>query len=554
MRRRPTDAEVAVPGGPVAPGTAHPGGALPCEQATGPDPDVRSVARGGAANILSAACSAAVNVGLALLAARGVSAEAAGAFFATTSVFLIVARVCDLGSSTGLVYHLSRSRALGQETVIGRYLGIGIVPIVLLATVAGAVLFVLAPQVGALIGDDPGETAGYVRAVAVFVPVAVLSDACISATRGMGSMRATALVEQVLRPLLQTALAVIAIAVGGGLALTVAWAAPYVVSAALAWWWLSRLQQSALRRHREADGAVPRPSAAGYWRYTAPRAVGAAAQVALQRLDIVLVASLLGAEEAALYTAATRFVVLGQLFGTAISFAVAPALGVAIARGDRAGAGRLFRTATTWLVLLTWPIHLGVAVLSPLLLRMFGPGYEAGTPVVVILCFAMLCATGVGSVDTVLLMAGRTTWSLGNTVLALAANIAVDLLLIPRIGIAGAAVGWATAIVIANLLALAQVSRSPGLHPFDRAWVTAAGLAAVCIGLVPAGFLWVGGGHPVARVFGLTVGVGLFAGGCWRARATLRLPELLALRHRSRLLSAGSAGTSGATSAPEGSR
>src|SRR5215218_810455 len=155
MRRRPTDAEVAVPGGPVAPGTAHPGGALPCEQATGPDPDVRSVARGGAANILSAACSAAVNVGLALLAARGVSAEAAGAFFATTSVFLIVARVCDLGSSTGLVYHLSRSRALGLETVIGRYLGIGIVPIVLLATVAGAVLFVLAPQVGALIGDDP---------------------------------------------------------------------------------------------------------------------------------------------------------------------------------------------------------------------------------------------------------------------------------------------------------------------------------------------------------------------------------------------------------------
>jgi O-antigen/teichoic acid export membrane protein len=528
MRRRPTDAEVAVPGGPVAPGTAHPGGALPCEQATGPDPDVRSVARGGAANILSAACSAAVNVGLALLAARGVSAEAAGAFFATTSVFLIVARVCDLGSSTGLVYHLSRARALGQETVIGRYLAIGIVPIVLLATVAGAVLFVLAPLVGALIGDDPGETAGYVRAVAVFVPVAVLSDACISATRGMGSMRATALVEQVLRPLLQTALAVIAIAVGGGLALTVAWAAPYVVSAALAWWWLSRLQQSALRRHREADGAVPRPSAAGYWR--------------------------LGAEEAALYTAATRFVVLGQLFGTAISFAVAPALGVAIARGDRAGAGRLFRTATTWLVLLTWPIHLGVAVLSPLLLRVFGPGYEAGTPVVVILCLAMLCATGVGSVDTVLLMAGRTTWSLGNTVLALAANIAVDLLLIPRIGIAGAAVGWATAIVIANLLALAQVSRSPGLHPFDRAWVTAAGLAAVCIGLVPAGFLWVGGGHPVARVFGLTVGVGLFAGGCWRARATLRLPELLALRHRSRLLSAGSAGTSGATSAPEGSR
>ena len=80
--------------------------------------------------------------------------------------------------------------------------------------------------------------------------------------------------------------------------------------------------------------------------------------------------------EAAIYTAATRFLVVGQLVGQSFSQAVQPMLGAALARQDRAGGDRLYRTATCWLVLIAWPFYLTFAVLGPEILRLFGPVYD----------------------------------------------------------------------------------------------------------------------------------------------------------------------------------
>ena len=44
----------------------------------------------------------------------------------------------------------------------------------------------------------------------------------------------------------------------------------------------------------------------------------------------------------------------------------------------------------------------------------------------------------------------------------------LDLVLIPRIGILGAAIGWASGIVATNLLAVLQVGISLKIHPFGR--------------------------------------------------------------------------------------
>ena len=56
---------------------------------------------------------------------------------------------------------------------------------------------------------------------------------------------------------------------------------------------------------------------------------------------------------------------------------------------------------------------------------------------------AMLVATAVGPVDIVLLMSGKSLWNLLNTAVAVTANIVLNLLLIPHLGITGAAIAWA---------------------------------------------------------------------------------------------------------------
>jgi O-antigen/teichoic acid export membrane protein len=498
-----------------------------------PPAQLRSLARGGGLNLVSSACSATANIGLVIVVTRGLSPVEAGVFFAATSMFLVATRISGLGTSTGLVYFFARSRALHRTGDLGRWLRIGLVPVAVVATLIALAMLHLAPQLAATFRpQDPSAATDLLRALAIFIPVAALSDSLLAATRGTGTMRPSALVEQLGRPALQLLLVLVAVGVGSGTAF--AWALPYVPAAVLAWIWLRRL--TARLAPEEAGSVAGAPVGAereagepigAFWRFTWPRAVTSVAQIALQRLDIILIAAIRGPAEAAVYTAATRFLVVGQLVGQAFTQAVQPMLAGALARRDLAAAQRLYRTGTCWLVLIAWPLYLSFALLAPAIMQVFGSQYAGGASVVVLLTLVMLVATGCGMVDTVLNMAGRTTWNLANVLLALAVNVTVDLLLIPRLGIEGAAIGWAAAILTNNLLPLAQVNRSLRLHPLGRGTLTAMALAVACFGVLP-GIVRVADGNAVWVAGSLVVGALLYVPACWRFRRVLDLTALLA--------------------------
>jgi O-antigen/teichoic acid export membrane protein len=493
---------------------------------------LRSLARGGALNLVASAFGAITGIGLVVIVTRGLSPTDAGVFFTATSIFLVVARICELGSSTGLVYFLSRSRALGRPEQMRSWLRAGLVPIAVVSVVLSISMIVAAPALARLF-DQTGDSAAadVLRLLAVFVPVAAVNEAFLGATRGTGTMRTTALLEQIARPTLQMLLILLAIAAGTRPEL--AWALPYVPAALVAGVWLRRRVSRPAGEQDEGAGAGGgaagrRSTAAEFWRFTAPRSVTSIAQIALQRLDIILIAAILGPVEAALYTAATRFLVVGQLAGQSLTLAVQPKLAAALARRDLGTSRTLYQTSTCWLVLVAWPLYLSFAVLAPHVLRLFGPQYTTGATVVVILMLTMLVATGCGTVDSVLYMAGRTLWHLGNVLLALAVNVTVDLLLIPQLGIEGAAIGWAAAILVNNLLPLGQVIGAVRLHPLGAGSLTAMALALACFGLLPGAALLLNGQLPWV-VVALFVGAVLYVGGCWRFRRVLDVDALLAV-------------------------
>ena len=97
---------------------------------------------------------------------------------------------------------------------------------------------------------------------------------------------------------------------------------------------------------------------------------------------VALVVAILGPVQAALYAAATRFLVVGQLSNQAISVALQPRLSAALARRDLDEAGMLYRTTTGWLVLTTWPLYLLVGAFPAALLGIFGHKYASATDVV----------------------------------------------------------------------------------------------------------------------------------------------------------------------------
>jgi O-antigen/teichoic acid export membrane protein len=516
--------------------------------------DLGEVARGGMLNLAGAGAAAFATVGVTVVVTRHFSQPVAGAFFTATSLFLILESISGLSAYNGAVYFIARLRSLGEERRISVLLRAAIIPVAVASVlVAAAVMITAGPLAHALLGGHlgrngatPAALQGALRALAVALPFAALTDTFLGASRGYRNMLPTVTVDRIGRNALQLGGVLAAAAAGSAALLAPLWAAAYLPAAAVAALWLIQIRHSpgkhaSPRRRtttapsRLAAGLTGRQAARlagqgmanatprGFWRFTAPRALATLAQIIIQRLDIVLVGIFLGPAEAAIYTAATRFLVAGQFGNAAISMAAQPRFTELFAIGDRRGANAVYQATTGWLVCLTWPIYLLALVFSRQVLAIFGHSYQAGTAVMVILGISMLVATACGQVDMVLTTTGRSSWSLGNGLLAVCVNVAVNLVLIPRYGITGAAISWAAAIAITNLLPLIQVAMVVRVHPFGRAFVTAALLSTVSFLLIPLGLRAVAGAGGIVSLASAAAGTIVMLAGMWRFSEVLQL-------------------------------
>jgi O-antigen/teichoic acid export membrane protein len=504
---------------------------------------IDKVARGGFFNLAGSVVSALVTMAFTVVITHGLSQTSAGTFFALSALFNLAFTMACLGVPTGIVYFISRYRAQDRVELLRPTMIAALVPVVTVGLLIGAAGLVLAhPLAEVFIGHDSAAAVDCVRVLSVFIVAASVNDVLMGSTRGYGVMRPLVFIDRLGRPILELVLIGLVVLVGWRTAAWVglAWAGPYLPAALVFLLWSRQLGRRTVRRSTAVRGLRPgdlppvswRAQLRPFWRFTLPRTVGSIAQMVLQRADVVLIGAILGPVQAAIYTAATRFLVFGQLGGGAISSTIQPRISALLAKNDRAGAAELYRIATVWLMLLTWPIYLLFAVFSTDLLRIFGRGYAVGDNVIIILSLAMLVATACGAVDVVLVMAGHSAWTMTNSLCALAVDLVLNIVLIPRIGIVGAALAWAAAILINNLAPLTELALWLRLHPFGRATVIAAGLPAVCFAAIPL-VVRVSLGHRLgAEIGAAAVGAIVYLAGLWTFREPLQLAALASIRRR----------------------
>lgn len=442
----------------------------------------RGIAWAGAVNLVGGAIGSVVGLLLAAIVGRHLGTVGAGTYFLVVAVFMIVSSVAELGADTGLVRYVSAARARGRAADVPRLVRLALGPVV----VGGTLVVALAAAAAATYPQlfDPLPTS-FVLVAASTAVLSSLLAVILAVVRGLGGVLAYPLLQGIGLPVLRLVGVGLAVLAGWGVVgILGAWLAPVAIVLAGAAAVAVRLTV------RHAGGLTPAPARpadhrrlrAEFWSFSAVRGVSAAVEILLEWIDVLLVGALTSPEQAGIYAVVTRCARAGEVIQSAARVAVGPQISAAMARGDLAAAREIYSLVTAAMIWLAWPLFLLLAIFGDAVLSLFGPGFADGAVSLAVLCVAMAIAAAAGTVQTILLMGGRSSWQLADKTMALVLNIVLDLVLIPLWGIEGAALAWAITIVADTGVVVWQVQRLMGVRPRGGHLAVAAGLPVVVVG------------------------------------------------------------------------
>jgi O-antigen/teichoic acid export membrane protein len=230
--------------------------------------------------------------------------------------------------------------------------------------------------------------------------------------------------------------------------------------------WVSGLVQLALMQRRLA--ADPGPGAHAFetraWLATSlPIFMISGFELLIQNTDVLVLTYFEPADAVGIYYAALKTIGLISFVHYAVGSALASRLSALNARGDREGLETFVRDAANWTF---WPSLVAAILLllaGPLLLGLFGPGFESGYPVMFVMVVGYLIRASVGPAEFVLRMLGeQKSCALVFGVGALF-NILANLLLVPHFGLMGAAISSSATLLAASIAFHAIAKRRLGL-------------------------------------------------------------------------------------------
>lgn len=146
----------------------------------------------------------------------------------------------------------------------------------------------------------------------------------------------------------------------------------------------------------------------------------------------------------------------------------------------------LLNAITRWIVLLSVPLLAWLLVAGEGILSIFGEEFVRGYSALAILAVAQMVDATAASVSSCLAMTRYQRYNVYNILVMAVVSIALNVYLVPRMGIVGASMATGAAIILVNIVRLIEGKLLLDLFPFDRTSLKIAGTAVVVLGIAYA--------------------------------------------------------------------
>ena len=397
-------------------------------------------------NLRSTAATFAVRVGAAGLAylvqvllARTLELQDYGTYVNLWAWMIIGAHVAVLGFSESVIRFVPRYLERGRTACAHGFLktGFGIV------TVSSLCLAALALGViGVFAQSSPPEYVTALTVAAIGLPFITLELYLLGVCRSLGYFMLGIVPGYIARPMLIGCAAIGASSLGYGVD-----AGFVLASAATSTALMLVVQCQIIRsrtRHQFAGNLTSQRT--GLWlRASVPLLAVYGIDELFHWSDIILLGLLTTPDQLGIYFAAARSMALAGFIQYAFMIVSSREFSIANAASDLQRLQAHVTMTSKWSFWLTVPAVLITLAFSYPLLAMFGPAFVSAIPVTAVLGLGLISRAAVGNATDLMVILGHQKTNIAIALGALTVNLVVAVMLVPVMGILGAAVSTAVA-------------------------------------------------------------------------------------------------------------
>jgi O-antigen/teichoic acid export membrane protein len=423
--------------------------------------------RGSSLMLVGRTMSMGVNFLVQILIVRYLSQEDYGAFAYALSIVTLGQTLITFGLDRGVsrflsIYdeHADYDRLLGTIVMVaGTILSLGALLVVAVYLFQGLIA-------GANVASP--HAIALLLILILLAPIQALDDVLTSLMSVFASPQSIFFRKYVLGPGLRLGVVILLILGGSGVGfLAVGYVAAgafgIALYAVILWQVLGR--RGMIARFRASSMKIP---AREILVFTVPLLTTDLVYVFLNTSDAIILEHFKGLDAVAAWRVVQPAAGLNTLVLSSFTLLFTPAAARLLARQDRDGIRDLYWSTAIWMAVVSFPLFaLTFTMAQALTQTLYGPRYADSAVYMALLSFGYYFNTALGFNGLTLRIFGVIRYVVVINLLAVIANVTLNLVLIPQYGALGAAVGTTLTLVIHNLLKQGGLRLGTGISIFE---------------------------------------------------------------------------------------
>jgi O-antigen/teichoic acid export membrane protein len=305
------------------------------------------------------------------------------------------------------------------------------------------------------------------RVIAIAIPLGASMNVTAFASTGFQTTKYMIYVTGLLHPISNLLLVVLLCALGLGLyGAVAAWVAAAFIGLSVSIYFIRKIFPA-----DSWKGIKSIVEAGKLLRFSLPLAFGGFLGFILLWMSTLMLGYYRSAYEVGIFRAASQTALLLIIILNSLNSIFSPMIADLFHKEDQNKMERIFKLTTRWSFSSTLPLFIIIWAGGQHILHIFGQEFVSGWLPLVILAGGQLVNAGTGGIAYMLIMSGHQYHKLFGDVLLVILNFLLNIVLVPRWGLLGAAVATSISMASVNLLRVVQVYVLLKVHSYNWLYI-----------------------------------------------------------------------------------